>query len=175
MRLWTLHPKYLDAAGLVALWREGLLAQKVLQDLTTGYRNHPQLIRFKEQPDPAGCISTYLQGIHDESVKRGYRFDHRKIAPHRVKIHIEETEGQLQYEWNHLLRKLKVRRLELYHRYIKIQKPEPHPLFRIVSGNIREWEKVPSPRTVPVNRRRIKQAEQNGDIGITFNDQLYQA
>jgi len=25
MRLWTLHPKYLDARGLVALWREGLL------------------------------------------------------------------------------------------------------------------------------------------------------
>lgn len=31
MRLWTLHPKYLDTKGLVALWREALLAQKVLQ------------------------------------------------------------------------------------------------------------------------------------------------
>lgn len=31
MRLWSLHPSYLDAVGLVALWREGLLARKVLQ------------------------------------------------------------------------------------------------------------------------------------------------
>ncbi|HEU5178767.1 MAG TPA: pyrimidine dimer DNA glycosylase/endonuclease V, partial [Burkholderiales bacterium] len=31
MRLWSLHPKYLDARGLVALWREALLAQAVLR------------------------------------------------------------------------------------------------------------------------------------------------
>ncbi len=143
MRLWTLHPKYLDAAGLVALWREGLLAQKVLQNKTTGYRHHPQIIRFKEQSDPMGCISTYLQGIYDESVRRDYRFDHRKIAPHRINIHIQETQGQLQYEWHHLLNKLKQRRMELYNKHIKLRHPEPHPLFRIVSGDIREWEKVP--------------------------------
>jgi hypothetical protein len=142
MRLWTLHPKYLDPAGLVALWREGLLAQKVLQNKTAGYRNHPQLIRFNEQSDPVGCISTYLQGIHDESVKRGYRFDHRKISPHRMNIHIQETQGQLQYEWHHLLNKLRQRRVELYNRHIKIQNPEPHPLFSIVSGDVREWERV---------------------------------
>jgi hypothetical protein len=32
-RIWSLHPKYLDARGLVALWREGLLAQAVLTKL----------------------------------------------------------------------------------------------------------------------------------------------
>jgi hypothetical protein len=31
MRLWSLHPEYLDANGLVALWREALLAQAFLQ------------------------------------------------------------------------------------------------------------------------------------------------
>jgi len=31
MRLWTIHPKYLDRQGLLALWREALLAQKVLR------------------------------------------------------------------------------------------------------------------------------------------------
>ena len=46
MRLWSLHPKYLDIKGLVACWREGLLARKVLLDQTKGYKNHPQLIRF---------------------------------------------------------------------------------------------------------------------------------
>ena len=41
MRLWTLHPQYLDPRGLVALWREALLAQKVLLGRTRGYRAHP--------------------------------------------------------------------------------------------------------------------------------------
>ena len=49
MRLWTLHPKYLDARGLVALWRESLLAQAVLAGRTRGYRSHPQLERFRER------------------------------------------------------------------------------------------------------------------------------
>ena len=39
MRLWSLRPKYLDSQGLVALWREGLLAQAVLRGKTRGYRN----------------------------------------------------------------------------------------------------------------------------------------
>jgi hypothetical protein len=32
MRIWSLHPKYLDSKGLVALWRESLLAKNVLRD-----------------------------------------------------------------------------------------------------------------------------------------------
>jgi len=30
MRLWSIHPKYLDRQGLLAVWRESLLAQSVL-------------------------------------------------------------------------------------------------------------------------------------------------
>ncbi len=30
MRIWSLHPKYLDRQGLLACWRETLLAQKVM-------------------------------------------------------------------------------------------------------------------------------------------------
>ena len=48
MRLWSVHPKYLDSKGLVALWREALLAKQVLEGGTKGYRNHPQLDRFKK-------------------------------------------------------------------------------------------------------------------------------
>lgn len=70
MRLWTIHPKYLDARGLVALWRETLLAQKVLQGDTKGYKNHPQLIRFNEQTDPVAHLATYLRFIHLEAVRR---------------------------------------------------------------------------------------------------------
>ncbi len=79
MRLWTIHPKYLDARGLVALWRETLLAQKVLQGETKGYRNHLQLIRFKEQTDPVAYVATYLRFIHQEAVSRGYNFDWTKL------------------------------------------------------------------------------------------------
>ena len=52
MRLWSIHPKYLGTKGLVALWREALLAQKVLQGNTKGYKIalryfglKPQIIR----------------------------------------------------------------------------------------------------------------------------------
>ncbi len=46
MRLWLIPPKYLDCKGLVALWREGFLAKKVLSNQTRGYKNYPQLLRF---------------------------------------------------------------------------------------------------------------------------------
>jgi hypothetical protein len=65
MRLWSVHPSLLDPKGLVALWREGLLAQKVLQGRTTGYRSHPQLHRFRQSGEPLAAIATYLWAVHD--------------------------------------------------------------------------------------------------------------
>jgi hypothetical protein len=52
MRIWSLHPTLLDTKGLVALWREALLAKHVLSGSTIGYQNHPQLKRFKSSPNP---------------------------------------------------------------------------------------------------------------------------
>jgi len=69
MRLWSIHPKYLDVQGLLGLWREGLLAQKVLLGETKGYRNHPQLIRFKRTPDPVLYLGTYLYYVYQEGVR----------------------------------------------------------------------------------------------------------
>ena len=63
MRLWSIHPKYLDRQGLIALWREALLAQAVLSGKTRGYRNHPQLERFRNHPAPLSAISLYLDGL----------------------------------------------------------------------------------------------------------------
>ena len=71
MRLWSLHPKYLDKLGLLGLWRESLLAQKVLLGKTRGYRNHPQLIRFKRTSDPILYIGTYLYYVYLEGKGRG--------------------------------------------------------------------------------------------------------
>src|SRR5262245_16312264 len=103
MRLWTLHPKYLDARGLVALWREALLAQAVLQRRTKGYLHHPQLERFRNRPNRVGAIANYLRVVHAESVSRGYAFALEKISRVRDSGLITVTRGQLEHEWRHLL------------------------------------------------------------------------
>jgi hypothetical protein len=141
MRLWTLHPKYLDAKGLVALWREGLLAQKVLRGKTKGYRNHPQLTRFRAQSKPVAAIATYLSHVKHEAERRGYQFDGSKISPQRSKGRLNETSGQLLYEWEHLRSKLKRRDTKRFAACANISKPDPHPLFKIVRGSVRDWER----------------------------------
>jgi hypothetical protein len=142
MRLWTLHPKYLDARGLVALWREALLAQKVLRGATRGYKHHPQLIRFVETENPPTALAAFLKAVHDEAVERGYKFDARKIGRQRSRGKIKETRGQLLYEWRHLKRKLKQRDPKRLRELAAVKIPAPHPLFKIVSGKVRDWEKA---------------------------------
>jgi hypothetical protein len=146
MRLWSLHPKYLDRQGLLAVWREGLLAQKVLQGKTKGYRHHPQLQRFREQKDPLAAIGAYLRGIYDESLSRGYRFDQSKIASRKKCPAIRVASGQLEYEFGHLLKKLRERGLvadpgEYWRRH-----RETHPLFKKFPGARETWEKAGSSR-----------------------------
>jgi len=142
MRLWTLHPRYLDAKGLVAAWREALLAQKVLAGATKGYRRHPQLARFQEQADPLAAIATFLVGLADEARSRGYHFDAGKISRRKFKGQMAETSGQLLYEWGHLQAKLRVRAPQAGRLLENVTMPVPHPLFRIVPGNVRDWERT---------------------------------
>ncbi len=141
MRLWSVHPRYLDARGLVARWREGLLAQAVLRGNTNGYRNHPQLQRFRAQTSPLGAIADYLRCVHAEAVSRGYAFAARKISRARGAGAIAVTRGQLVYEWRHLMAKLAIRDPELHIRFAHVRRPRPHPSFRIVSGDVETWEK----------------------------------
>jgi Pyrimidine dimer DNA glycosylase len=142
MRLWTVHPQYLDAQGLVALWREGLLAQKVIAGETRGYTRHPQLTRFRQHAEPLPLIAAYLRGVADEAARRGYQFDETKIVSPESAARLVETRGQLLFEWKHLQAKLRRRRPELYRKIRKLDCPEPHPLFRIIAGNVRGWEKT---------------------------------
>jgi hypothetical protein len=142
MRIWSLHPQYLDAKGLVALWRETLLAQKVLLGETKGYRNHPQLKRFKDHRDPLAAIAAYLQGVAREADRRGYRFDASKILRKGTKAKIRVTDGQIAYELAHLLAKLKVRDQAAYERLVQTENPLVHPLFTVVSGEVEDWEVV---------------------------------
>jgi len=143
MRLWSLHPQYLDVKGLTAAWREGLLAQKVLQGRTRGYRNHPQLQRFRAQPEPLAAVADYLFAIWVEAEQRGYRFDRTKIVVADGCALIPVTRGQIFYERQHLLHKLSQRDRERYQRLLGIIAPKPHPLFFIVEGIVESWEVIP--------------------------------
>lgn len=142
MRIWSVHPAYLDVKGLVALWRETLLARHVLLGLTKGYTNHPQLDRFKATTEPVQCIDYYLSVVYDEALKRGYHFNETKFnnveKPHQISV----TNGQLQYETKHLLNKLKLRD-PAKHKLLQHEKQlKPHPLFKTTKGGIEKWEIV---------------------------------
>lgn len=142
MRIWSLHPRYLDPAGLVALWRETLLAKAVLRGATKGYRQHPQLERFKACPRPVEAIDAYLAEVHLEATGRGYRFDASKVGPVAAVEPIVVTEGQLSLEWRHLLTKLSARSPALFERWSSIDRPDCHPLFRPVPGPVAPWERA---------------------------------
>lgn len=141
MRLWTLHPRYLDAPGLVAAWREGLLAKAVLAGRTKGYRHHPQLERFRSARSPTAAINAYLSGLYAEAALRGYRFERRKLTGALARERLRATRGQLAFEWEHLLKKLRRRSPQLYARLRLLRTPGAHPMFQIVAGPVAAWEK----------------------------------
>ena len=140
MRIWSLHPKYLDTKGLVALWRETLLAKHVLEGKTKGYKNHPQLNRFKLSKSPVDAIHYYLKFICKEARSRNYNFDESKVNLNCKKISIKVTSGQIQYETKHLVNKLKQRDTIKLKEIKSLKTLEPHPMFKIVPGGIEDWE-----------------------------------
>ncbi len=140
MRIWSIHPKYLDAKGLVALWRETILAKNVLEEKTSGYKNHPQLIRFKNSANPLQGINQYLEAVYKESQTRGYHFNKDKIKIYNEPLTLTVTRRQIEYEMQHLLKKLKTRDIERYHRLLNETNIKPHPIFKIIDGEIEVWE-----------------------------------
>jgi len=143
MRLWSLHPGYLDSKGLVALWREGLLAKAVLEGRTRGYRHHPQLERFKSHLDPKAAINVYLWAVVEEAEIRGYNFNRAKLDPKHTCEKISVSDGQLAYEFDHLQAKLRIRDLDQFMRNQKVgSKVRSHPLVEVNRGDIADWERV---------------------------------
>ncbi len=142
MRIWSLHPQHLDAKGLVALWRETLLAQKVLRGETKGYRHHPQLQRFRAHPDPLAAIAEYLREVQREAERRSYKFDASKIGSQATRKKIDVTQGQVAYELAHLRNKLAVRDADALARLQLFGQPALHPLFKAVAGDVEAWEVV---------------------------------
>lgn len=145
MRLWSLHPRYLDQRGLVALWREALLAQAVLREQTKGYHRHPQLARFRAAPDPTAAIAAYLSEVWAEATRRGYRFDAAKIGAALPCGTLPVTDGQMAYEWRHLVHKLQRRAPEWLAALPKDPAPEAHPLFHVAPGGVEAWEVIAEP------------------------------
>ena len=141
MRLWSLHPRYLDSRGLVALWREALLAQKVLSGTTHGYRHHPQLERFKAAPRPKAAIASYLSAIYEEATVRGLSFDRTKINRERAGEALTVTSGQLAFELDHLRAKLASRDPAQHEILMRLARPRAHPLFHTIPGPVESWEK----------------------------------
>ena len=139
MRIWSLHPQYLDTKGLLAVWRESLLAKHVLEGKTKGYKNHPQLIRFKQMENPLHAISHYLSKIYKEAESRNYRFDKSKIGSFQP-VKMTVTNGQLAYEREHLLKKLQVRDKMRFMQLRRIKIIEPVSFFNVTEGGIEEWE-----------------------------------
>ena len=142
MRIWSLHPKQLDTKGLIALWREALLAKHVLEGKTVGYLNHPQLNRFKQAKNPKECINQYLSDVYKEATLRGYNFNKDKIDWGFNPTKLNLTRGQLKYETTHLLSKLKIRDTKRYNELNIETEFKPHPLFELIEGDIEEWEIV---------------------------------
>lgn len=141
MRLWSLHPRLLDRAALIAGWREALLAKAVLGGRTRGYRQHPQLLRFQQHGRPKRCINAYLNTLFLEAEARGYRFDHSKIGPVHAVEPIAVSDGQLAFEWRHLHKKVTQRSPDWLPQLGTIEAVACNPLFSIVPGPVADWER----------------------------------
>lgn len=133
---------YLDRRGLVALWREGLLAQAVLRGATRGYRHHPQLTRFSQCRAPVSVLASYLRVVHDEASHRGYTFRRAKVARTAERAWpLTVTRAQLAFEWSHLLAKVAERDVAWWRSLARVRRARPHPMFTLVDGPVAEWER----------------------------------
>jgi hypothetical protein len=118
-----------------------LLARKVLQRQTIGYKNHPQLDRFKAYLQPVAVINCYLYYVYEEAVRRGYNFDAGKLGAKQRCSKIPVTDRQLRYELNYLKTKLKLSDVKRYQEILAVKKPKARPLFKIVEGGIEVCER----------------------------------
>lgn len=149
MRLWSIHPKYLDSKRLVTQWREALLCRAILDGKTKGYKEHPHFLRVKSHSQPYYFINSFLYVIWEEGKQRKFQFDKSKLMENLVQKYeeplqlMEVTEGQVQYEFDFLQKKFG----EFHIQYIKNLQNfndfgiEVNPCFIKIFGDIMNFEK----------------------------------
>jgi hypothetical protein len=113
---------------------------------TKGWKNHPQLIRFKNHNAPIHAIGFYLFIIYNEGCKRGYSYNKSKMFKIVEKVSmINISKEQLAYEFEILKNRVRGRDhtkfLELLEFGKKESYPKPHPLFHVIDGKVALWEK----------------------------------
>ena len=116
------------------------MAKAVLAGQTRGYTKHPQLERFRQHETPLEAIDSYLWGVYQEAARRGYRFDTTKTKE-AITTPIPVSSGQLDFERNHLLSKLRLRSPKDYNLLHQQCPLDVHPLFLVVLGPPEPWEK----------------------------------
>ena len=132
MSLCTIHPKYLDKQGLISLWREGLLAQKVLNGEVNIQLNSPLWEKLKKSQNPLRAIGAYLSFVAAEGARRGYKFSHEKILyPNFESYEIKVKPQDLIFEMTHLRNKLKMRDQHKWDEISKVSEVSPHPFIRL--------------------------------------------
>lgn len=144
MRLWSIHPRYLDRQGLTALWREGLGALTSIKP-GKGYHNHPQLDRFKKSNHQELLLQYYMRKVLWEAEARGYKFDASKLKPLRIPSSREQipvTRGQIEFEMKHLYKKMKERSIPQFSKNIKPKNVILNDCFYMIEGDIEPWEKT---------------------------------
>lgn len=155
MRLWTIHPKYLDGKRLTSQWKEGIQMMHIWKEIgenpepakRLGYVSHPQVRRLSNLlVADSGLISLllhqHLTAVHEESVQRSYSFNKKLIddlAPdckNAPKVYV--TMGQVAYEFA-----LMATKNNEWSQKVAI---DPYmlcnPIFQVVSGSIESWEKT---------------------------------
>ena len=82
-----------------------------------------------------------LWGVVDEARARGYGFDASKIARRRAAVSIPVTQGQMEHERRHLIKKLRVRDPAKLGK-LRASRLKPHPMLRVLAGGIESWEVI---------------------------------
>ena len=144
MRLWSIHPRYLDRIGLVALRRESLLARKVLAGEAKENVNHPRLNRFGRHVQTLKAVGDFPAAAREEALNRGYSLDTKKIRTCGSGDKIKLKRRQIEYEFELLLGRLEERTPQKYRalRVVKKEEIEADPLFDIIPGGIEQRERV---------------------------------
>lgn len=123
------------------------MAKRVLEGRLTGYAKHPQLLRFKRHKRPLALINAYMYQVYLEAERRGYHFDLSKIEPLVLRERVPVTRGQLEFEFLHLLRKLRRRDKKRFGelKNLPLSSIEPNPVFKPTEGGVEEWERAETP------------------------------